>query len=46
MNKVFKLLIISIVLLSSIYSAFAVIDMLSFEADVLTLPYHKYYIIL
>ncbi|MBI2508368.1 hypothetical protein HYV89_05455, partial [Candidatus Woesearchaeota archaeon] len=33
MSKIFKLLLISIVILSSVYSAFAVIDMLSFEAS-------------
>ena len=33
MNKIFKLLLISIVILSSIYSSLAVIDMLSFEAS-------------
>jgi len=33
MNKIFKLLLISVVILSSIYSSLAVIDMLSFEAS-------------
>ena len=33
MNKFFKLILLSIIILTTIHSAFAVIDMLSFEAS-------------
>ena len=33
MNKIFKLLIVSIIILSSLYSALAVVDMMSLEAN-------------